>query len=137
MKEKNSLSVPGALMLLISLASLVFAGKLIYGAVNANTPNQMIAPVVIILLNMFVVWPGFFIIEPGGSKVLILFGSYRGTVRTPGFHWANPFLTKRNISLRVRTLNGQMLKVNAISPQTGISTCFAGRQPLSARAAWR
>lgn len=115
MKEKNAITIPGALMLLVSLGSLVYAGFLMFGAVKSNTPTQAIAPVVIVLLNMFVVWPGFFIIEPGGSKVLILFGSYRGTVRTAGFHWANPFLTKRNISLRVRTLNGQMLKVNDLA----------------------
>ncbi|HLK13193.1 MAG TPA: SPFH domain-containing protein, partial [Fimbriimonadaceae bacterium] len=55
---------------------------------------------------------GFFIVEPNGSKVVMLFGTYKGTQRTPGLHWANPFYTKRGISLRARTLNGQILKVN-------------------------
>jgi CTP:molybdopterin cytidylyltransferase MocA len=44
--------------------------------------------------------------------VLTLFGGYRGTIRTPGFHWANPFFRKAKISLRARNLNGAKLKVN-------------------------
>lgn len=55
---------------------------------------------------------GFFIVEPNGSKVLLLFGKYIGTERDPGFHWANPFFSKRPVSLRVRTLNTETLKVN-------------------------
>jgi regulator of protease activity HflC (stomatin/prohibitin superfamily) len=74
---------------------------------------------------------GFFTLQPNEARVLILFGRYKGTVRSSGFHWANPFysrgrmlitaagttatskFTQRNtISLRARTLNGQPLKVN-------------------------
>jgi regulator of protease activity HflC (stomatin/prohibitin superfamily) len=55
---------------------------------------------------------GFFIVEPNGSQVLLLFGSYVGTVKDSGFHWANPFYTKRKVSLRARSLNGEKLKVN-------------------------
>jgi regulator of protease activity HflC (stomatin/prohibitin superfamily) len=55
---------------------------------------------------------GFFIVEPNGSKVLVLFGKYKGTVKDNGFFWANPFMVKRPVSLRARTLNGEKLKVN-------------------------
>jgi regulator of protease activity HflC (stomatin/prohibitin superfamily) len=55
---------------------------------------------------------GFFIVEPNGSKVILLFGRYVGTVKQSGFHWANPFYIKRGISLRARSLNGEKLKVN-------------------------
>jgi regulator of protease activity HflC (stomatin/prohibitin superfamily) len=55
---------------------------------------------------------GFFIVEPNGSKVLVLFGKYKGTVKDNGFFWANPFMVKRPVSLRARTLNGERLKVN-------------------------
>lgn len=34
---------------------------------------------------------GFFSLQPNQARVLVLFGSYKGTVRTSGFHWANPF----------------------------------------------
>ncbi|MBI5706241.1 MAG: SPFH domain-containing protein [Armatimonadetes bacterium] len=58
---------------------------------------------------------GFFIVEPNGSKVLLLFGSYKGTVKNAGFHWVIPLMLRRKISLRARTLNGEKLKVNDLA----------------------
>lgn len=55
---------------------------------------------------------GFFIVEPNGSKVLVLFGKYQGTVKKNGFYYTLPFMSKRSVSLRARTLNGDRLKVN-------------------------
>ena len=70
---------------------------------------------------------GFFTIQPNQARVLILFGDYKGTVRDEGFHWANPFFSRRSgytnvdgkpaaistkVSLRARTYNGEHLKVN-------------------------
>lgn len=55
---------------------------------------------------------GQFIVQPNEARVLLLFGDYRGTVRQSGFHWTNPFYSKRRISLRARNLNGEKLKVN-------------------------
>jgi regulator of protease activity HflC (stomatin/prohibitin superfamily) len=43
---------------------------------------------------------------------MVLFGSYRGTVRDSGFHWANPFYTRLKVSQRARNLEGERLKVN-------------------------
>ncbi len=56
--------------------------------------------------------PGFFTVNPNGSKVLVLFGAYKGTVRENGFHWANPFYTKQRISLRARNFDSERVKVN-------------------------
>lgn len=58
---------------------------------------------------------GFFIVEPNGSKVMLLFGNYKGTVREAGLGWANPFYSKRSMSLRVRNLLGDTLKVNDLA----------------------
>lgn len=55
---------------------------------------------------------GHFTLQPNEAAVLMLFGAYRGTVRASGFHWTNPFYTKKKISLRSRNLNGEKLKVN-------------------------
>ena len=55
---------------------------------------------------------GILVVNPNESRVLVLFGSYQGTVKKNGFAWANPFYTKKRISLRARNLNGQKLKVN-------------------------
>jgi regulator of protease activity HflC (stomatin/prohibitin superfamily) len=55
---------------------------------------------------------GLFIVNPNDSRVLVLFGTYKGTVKANGFYWANPFYTKKKITLRARNLNGDKLKVN-------------------------
>ena len=98
--------------------------------------SALALPLLIILLT------GFFTLQPNQARVLVLFGAYKGTVRTPGFHWGNPFyqtgpqqaaswranlaaqrigtaptagqktLGTNKISLRARTLNGDKLKVN-------------------------
>src|SRR5687767_14094955 len=55
---------------------------------------------------------GLFIVNPNEGKVLQLFGDYVGTVKIAGLRWANPFYTKRRISLRVRNFESTKLKVN-------------------------
>lgn len=60
----------------------------------------------------FVCLFGFFIVSPNESMVMIFFGKYRGTIKKNGFYWANPFFTKKKISLRARNLDSQAIKVN-------------------------
>jgi len=55
---------------------------------------------------------GLFVVNPNEGRVLQLFGDYVGTARTPGLRWANPFFTKKRISLRVRNFESARLKVN-------------------------
>jgi regulator of protease activity HflC (stomatin/prohibitin superfamily) len=61
---------------------------------------------------ILMILPGFFIVNPNGSKVLVLFGAYKGTVKDNGFFWANPFYTKTRISLRARNFDSDKVKVN-------------------------
>jgi regulator of protease activity HflC (stomatin/prohibitin superfamily) len=74
-------------------------------------------PVLIVLgmafgILTFIWLGGFFTLQPNEAAVLTLFGAYRGTTRQNGFLWTNPFYRKLRISLRVRNLNGEKLKVN-------------------------
>lgn len=55
---------------------------------------------------------GYFTLQPNEAAVLLLFGTYKGTVRSEGLNWTNPFNTIRKISLRARNLNSEKLKVN-------------------------
>lgn len=45
---------------------------------------------------------GLLAIAPNDSRVLLLFGEYKGTVKESGFFWVNPFYSKKKVSLRVR-----------------------------------
>lgn len=73
------------------------------------------APFVLIGLALFffiVVAPGFVVLQPNESLVVVFFGHYLGTIRHSGFHWIIPFTTRRRVSLRVVNLNTKTLKVN-------------------------
>ena len=66
----------------------------------------------IVLSVVTVLWFGFFMVHPNEARVLQLFGAYVGTVRDPGLRWANPFYTKKPVSVRVRNFESGKLKVN-------------------------
>jgi regulator of protease activity HflC (stomatin/prohibitin superfamily) len=72
----------------------------------------LLIPIFITLLIGVLILIGLFIVNPNDSRVLVLFGTYKGTVKRNGFYWANPFYTKNKITLRARNLNGEKLKVN-------------------------
>jgi regulator of protease activity HflC (stomatin/prohibitin superfamily) len=88
----------------IVLAIVVAATVMIF---QTHNPIYVIAlPVIILIL------PGFYIVNPNGSRVLVLFGEYKGTVKDNGFFWTNPFYTKEKISLRARNFDSERVKVN-------------------------
>lgn len=66
----------------------------------------------LLFIAVLIGFGGFFIVHPNEAKALVLFGTYKGTVKQDGFWWANPFMTKQAISLRVRNFETAKLKVN-------------------------
>lgn len=65
-----------------------------------------------VLFLFLIILPGFYIVYPNHSKVMVLFGAYKGTVRRNGFFWRNPFLGYKSISLRARNFDSERVKVN-------------------------
>lgn len=57
-------------------------------------------------------WVGYFTQEPNQARVMIFFGKYRGTCRKVGFYWVNPFLNRQKLSLRIRNMDIDPIKVN-------------------------
>lgn len=118
MKEKNREVISGLFMFLVDILMLLASiGGVVLGIIKTNTePSSLSIASIIGGAVLFVVWciftGGFFTLQPNEAAVLILFGEYKGTVRKPGWHFANPFYTKKKISLRSRNLNGDKLKVN-------------------------
>ena len=66
---------------------------------------------VLIVLSMLIL-PGLMVVNPNESMVMVLFGAYRGTVKTNGFWWAVPFYVRKKISLRARNFDSEPIKVN-------------------------
>ncbi len=102
--EKTTTPLNGYLFVVIAFT---LVGILIYGLLNYKNPLFFIT-----VLPLAFILAGFFIVNPNGSKVLTLFGSYIGTVKDNGFFWANPFYSKKNISLRARNFDSERVKVN-------------------------
>jgi regulator of protease activity HflC (stomatin/prohibitin superfamily) len=105
---------PHGLLALVGL--LVFNAAciagIIYGASTRPEMPVLIVASVLALMVGLVCLAGFFIVNPNEGRVLQFFGSYVGTVKDPGLRWANPFYTKRHVSLRVNNFESQKLKVN-------------------------
>jgi regulator of protease activity HflC (stomatin/prohibitin superfamily) len=60
----------------------------------------------------FIFLLGLFTLQPNEAMVLTLCGKYKGTVKESGYHWVNPFLERRQVSLRSNNLDGEVIKVN-------------------------
>jgi regulator of protease activity HflC (stomatin/prohibitin superfamily) len=94
----------GYFYLLLFFIALVL---MIAGIVTFRSPIFLILVFVLIFLAR-----GFFTVNPNSSKVMVLFGAYKGTVKENGFFWANPFFARTKISLRARNFDSDRLKVN-------------------------
>jgi regulator of protease activity HflC (stomatin/prohibitin superfamily) len=110
--NERSYSAPSGIPALIALVSLL----LLNGAwfINSIRQHSVWAIIVSILVGiaLLIALAGFFTVAPNEGKVLQFFGRYVGTVRDPGPRWANPFYSKRGVSLRVRNFESSKLKVN-------------------------
>jgi SPFH domain / Band 7 family len=112
MSQEHSIRVAsGWQMLTISLASFFGGGFLLLLAVAFGHWLPAVLGVGSIIAAI-VLFMGFITLQPNNAVVLLLFGEYRGSLRESGFYWANPFFTKKRISLRLRNMEGQKLKVN-------------------------
>lgn len=103
-KEYPVNPINGYYMLLVELI-LLSAG--LYGLVVLH--NMWF--IVLLFLFVFLLF-GFMIINPNHSRVLVLFGAYKGTAKSNGFFWTNPFYLKKEISLRARNFDSERVKVN-------------------------
>ena len=111
LRENEYRVSPGlATVLLQILTAFAAFAAFAYGGRNQLPAVVLVAVIVMILV--LASFAGLFVVNPGEAKVLQLFGEYKGTVRTQGFWFANPFLSKRTISLRIRNFETAKLKVN-------------------------
>lgn len=67
---------------------------------------------VILLILSIIFSCGFIAIEPGAARVMMFFSKYRGTYAEAGYHWVNPFIVAKRVSLRARNLDAEPIKVN-------------------------
>ena len=90
----------------------LFLEIVLLGLVIGGFILEIIIPAVILLVLFVFIAPGFIVIDPNQSYVLVLFGEYKGTIKDNGFFWVNPFFIKKKYSLRARNFNSEPIKVN-------------------------
>lgn len=109
--EKPAASHSGALWLLLDvILGLVAIGLLIWAIVSDNP--VILIPAAVAGFVTFVIAISFYMLQPSQAAVLMFFGDYRGTDRTPGLRIANPLYTTKKVSLRVRNFTTTTSKVN-------------------------
>ncbi|MFH7039498.1 hypothetical protein B0A81_21105 [Flavobacterium plurextorum] len=102
--EKVLIPFNGYLVFIILLFSIALT---LYGFIS----NNMILAVAALLLSV-VLAKGFIVIGPNSSKVLLLFGDYKGSIKQSGLFWVNPLYNKTSLSLRARNFESEKIKVN-------------------------
>ena len=103
-QEKTFKPVSGYLFLLVEL--VILAGSILGFFYEIIWLGIVLAVIFIFVLI------GFTVINPNESCVMVLFGAYKGTVKTNGFFWVNPFFVRKKISLRARNFDSDTIKVN-------------------------
>ena len=108
-------TINGILMLVTNL--LVFLtgiGMFVLACLSEETWQACVCGIssaVLLILSIICIC-GFILVEPGQARVLLFFGKYRGTFTQPGYYWLNPFICQKKLSLRVRNLDAEPIKVN-------------------------
>jgi hypothetical protein len=116
LKEKMISAISGIPMLLFVVALFFVPIWGIVSTARAAEPGEKPVGTIVMWIGVWVVdmimMAGFFKVEPNQGVVLTLFGRYIGTVGESGLRFANPFYSKKPVSLRVRNFETSKLKVN-------------------------
>lgn len=112
MNTEKKITAPSGLTILFVLLALLIAdvALLIFAGKSRMVPLVLMC--VVALLFILVMFAGLFMVNPNQAKVLQLFGKYIGTVNDTGLRWANPFYSKKAVSVKVRNFESGKLKVN-------------------------
>jgi regulator of protease activity HflC (stomatin/prohibitin superfamily) len=102
--EKKLVPMNGYAMLSLFLMFL-FGGIMLL--ILIKSPFAILA-----ILTALLMLPGFVLVNPNSSRVLLLFGKYVGTIKKNGLFWVNPLYSKKKISLRASNFDSERLKVN-------------------------
>jgi hypothetical protein len=110
-RERVKSTASGLVVLLVGVAAVGLEVWGFVGSVRAHSVFGAIVAPLLLALTVFLM-AGVFVVNPNQGMVLQFFGDYSGTVKEAGLRWANPFFSKKRISLRIRNFESARLKVN-------------------------
>lgn len=114
-RERERHGIPGGPILVLLLLAIAATIWLFVTGAMPGSPRSdgamMVSAMLLLVLELFLL-RGHFVVAPNQAHVLQLFGDYVGTAKQPGLRWANPLLSHKRISLRVRNFESSRSKVN-------------------------
>ena len=117
-RERSKDGAPGIPLILVAflgaagIAWVFYLGTQLVQRREEPLAMVLLIAAVVLLAVEIACLRGFFLVAPNEAQVLQLFGDYAGTAKTAGLRWANPFFTRKKISLRVKNFESSHLKVN-------------------------
>ncbi|MDX2276541.1 MAG: SPFH domain-containing protein [Hyphomonadaceae bacterium] len=99
-------------LLLLTLLLLIAATVWCLIEVASSDTDALVPLLILLVLATLLVATGFYSLQPNEAAAITLFGNYKGTDRTPGLRWVLPWYARKKISLRVRNVTSETLKVN-------------------------
>lgn len=109
-EREASASAGFAAMFILILLLLVCTAGIVAGAVMKSAALAIGSTLAVLVFS--VALNGLTIVNPNEARVLVLFGTYAGTLKRQGFWFVNPFNAKRKLSVRIRNFESAKLKVN-------------------------
>lgn len=130
MKEEKIIEPANGYLMLFLFLAMFFGGIALLVAFRHPL-------IILVIVASLIMAFGFVMVQPNGSRVLLLFGEYIGTIKKNGFYWVNPFYTKQKISLRASNFDSERLKVNdKLGNPVMISTILVWRVTNTYKAAF-
>ncbi|NQX93479.1 MAG: SPFH domain-containing protein [Erythrobacter sp.] len=112
-QERSGTAYNGYVMLVTLLLIPLFPVLYFLSGLGPALGPAVGVPVLIVsLLTFLLVAAGFFMIQPNQAAVIMLFGEYRGTVRSEGLQWFWPWMTKKKVSARAHNIHSDKVKIN-------------------------
>ncbi len=109
--ERPASTSNGVLMLLLSLLGYVGATWMMVQGGRADNDLLIVLGVLLIVVASFLLC-GLYAVQPNQAVVITLFGNYKGTDRSTGLRWVIPWFSRKKLSMRVRNVTSDKLKVN-------------------------
>jgi regulator of protease activity HflC (stomatin/prohibitin superfamily) len=106
--ETEALTANGYLMFVIGIGLLASA---LWLAIRGGDHPPVLTMILLFLLGLFSM-RGLYMLQPNQAALMLLFGKYRGSDRKAGLRWANPFYSRKKLSLRAHNFNSDKIKVN-------------------------
>ena len=118
-QEKSTSTMAGGFLLILAIVGFFLAAWMGFQGImtgESGGDGMLVAAYIIgaavVILASILILSGLYSLQQNESAAITLFGNYKGTDKRPGLRWVIPWYSRKKISLRVRNVTSETLKVN-------------------------